>query len=855
VSLTVGELNAYLRLDDKDFEKGIDKAGKTWGGFSTALKAGIVGAAAVAGTALAGFAAIVHTGIGEIMDASAGTAQLEAGIKSTGGAAGVSVKHMQDLAGAIQAYSGQTDDSIVQTEQLLLTFTKIQNVGADKIFDQATIAAADMAAKLGGDASASAIQLGKALNDPVKGVTALQRVGVSFTEAQKEQIKTMVEAGDVMGAQKIILAELAVEFGGAAAAAGGSLPGILERLKRLWEDFSQTIMAKAEPAIRAFGNAILEHKPQIDALADVLANKVGKVFEWLTNSVLPKVTSVFSSALDSMGQGAGTMGGLFGNLVGIMGAVRDVMTAAWPIIAGVVKSFVDWLSGPAGQALMSSLLELVGQAAQAVQQIFQLVWPVVQQVVQTFIDFLNSDQGQKLISTLLDLVGMAANLLLEVFQRVWPIIQGVVETFINFLNSDSGQKLINNLLNLIVAAADLILTTFEKVWPLLQPPINAFITFLNSPAVKRVLEEVFQVFSQVIEDLAPLIERIFTAIGPILDAAAPLIIAALKPITLAFEALSWLIDKVMDGWDWLQGDVKSTPGDGTGQFSGGGTASEFGTGGMPWNTPVPVGPVKSLPKYDLGGPISDTGPAIVHEGEYMLTRQDVRQISRALRGGTQSAGSGAVEVHDSDLLDAIKKSVAVSGALSDTVTAAVETAATVMSAASDTEASMRAGVDETAAAWDAMVAAGTQIMNRGLDPTATLGAGDRLSQGPLADAWNNLAAVGTQLMNLGINPTTTADAWDAMANLGTEIMNQNVEATGTPDERTKALESIDTSSATTAQATTKTTENTSGLLDGVKKMIALLTDVADGVWATAEAVSGSSGMGDYRRSRAAVGRV
>ena len=47
--------------------------------------------------------------------------------------------------------------------------------------------------------------VGKALNDPLKGLTALSRIGVQFTAQQQEQIKAMVEVGDVAGAQKIIL--------------------------------------------------------------------------------------------------------------------------------------------------------------------------------------------------------------------------------------------------------------------------------------------------------------------------------------------------------------------------------------------------------------------------------------------------------------------------------------------------------------------------------------------------------------------------------------------------------------------------------------------------------------------------
>ncbi len=235
---------------------GID-GGKRFGtGLSSSAKgigkgAGILmGSALVVGvtTAIAGISAVIKTGFGEAMDASKGTAQLTAGIKSTGGAAGVSVKGLNDLASSIQGYSGQTDDSIVASENLLLTFTNIKNKGPNKIFDLATKATADMAAKMGGSASDSAIQLGKALNDPIKGVSALSRVGVSFTQAQKDSIEAMVKSGDVAGAQKIILGELTTEFGGAAAAAGTSLPGQMAIAKRSFEDLSQTVVTGLMPA-------------------------------------------------------------------------------------------------------------------------------------------------------------------------------------------------------------------------------------------------------------------------------------------------------------------------------------------------------------------------------------------------------------------------------------------------------------------------------------------------------------------------------------------------------------------------------------------------------------------------------
>jgi len=226
-----------------------DTASKHTSNFGTSI-AKFFGGAALAGAAaaIAGVGLVIKTGFGEAMDASKGTAQLAAGIKSTGNAAGVSVKGLNDLASSIQGYSGQTDDSIVKSEQMLLTFTNIKNNGVDKIFDQATVASANMAAKFGGDASSNAIVLGKALNDPVKGITALTRVGVSFTQGQKDSIAAMVKTGDTAGAQKVILGELSKEFGGAAKAAGESLPGQMAKAKRSFEDISQAVVTGLMPA-------------------------------------------------------------------------------------------------------------------------------------------------------------------------------------------------------------------------------------------------------------------------------------------------------------------------------------------------------------------------------------------------------------------------------------------------------------------------------------------------------------------------------------------------------------------------------------------------------------------------------
>ena len=101
--------------------------------------------------------------------------------------------------------------------------------------------AQDMSAVFGQDLSSSAVQLGKALEDPVEGLTALRRVGVSFTESQKELIKSLVEAGETAEAQRIILDNLARQVGGAGEAEAGGLVGAAHRARAAWGNLLEEI--------------------------------------------------------------------------------------------------------------------------------------------------------------------------------------------------------------------------------------------------------------------------------------------------------------------------------------------------------------------------------------------------------------------------------------------------------------------------------------------------------------------------------------------------------------------------------------------------------------------------------------
>jgi uncharacterized membrane protein len=120
------------------------------------------------------------------------------------------------------------------------------------VFDRATLAVLDMQAAGVGGAN-SAIALGKALEDPVKGITALAKSGVTFTDQEKEKIKALTESGDLLAAQDLILQAIEGQVGGTAAASASSF----DKMKFALAGVSDT-----------FGDMLL---PVIDAIAPKLA--------------------------------------------------------------------------------------------------------------------------------------------------------------------------------------------------------------------------------------------------------------------------------------------------------------------------------------------------------------------------------------------------------------------------------------------------------------------------------------------------------------------------------------------------------------------------------------------------------
>lgn len=214
-----------FRLDTGEVTKGTSELKKLSreGGNAERSISGITKAVRVAGAALAAagiaqqFREIAREG--ERLERN--MLRTQAIIRATGGTAGFTANQLRDQARQLALNTLESTEGIMQAQQVLMTF---RSVSGD-VFARAQEAAMDLATVTGGNLTTAMNQLGRALEQPVEGLTALRRSGVSFTNAQKDLVASLVESGDLLGAQNIILNELATQYGGTAKAEAMGLAG------------------------------------------------------------------------------------------------------------------------------------------------------------------------------------------------------------------------------------------------------------------------------------------------------------------------------------------------------------------------------------------------------------------------------------------------------------------------------------------------------------------------------------------------------------------------------------------------------------------------------------------------------
>jgi phage-related protein len=450
-------------------------SGKRMGGL---LGKGMVVGLAAAGAAVVAVGASFASGLKAAMESEQITAQTEAVLKSTGNAAGVTGKQVQDLANTISAYSGKSDESVREAQNMLLTFKQVRNETGkgNDVFTQATKSIADMSTALGTDMKASSLQVGKALNDPIKGTAMLGRAGVQFTQGQKDQIKAMQESGNLMGAQKIVLKELEGQFGGSAKAAGDTFAGSMEKVKNA---FGDTIRDAVAPML-----------PKLTEMATIMAAKLPGAINAVINAgkAMAAMFSPIVARVRELIAGFGGSGG--GGLSAALAAVKAVIvTSILPVVQQMVTTFTT--------TFLPAIMSVVSYVGTSLVPVFQQIWTIIStRVLPIF----------KMVGTFIygTLVPAIAKIAVQVGGSLKPVFDQLVTTF----------------KTQVLPTLNVLLAKFQEWWPTIKKVITIVVKVIGA-----VLRLAAAILGKV---LPPIIKMVGFVVGKVVPSFISLVSAGMK---------------------------------------------------------------------------------------------------------------------------------------------------------------------------------------------------------------------------------------------------------------------------------------------------------------------------------------
>src|SRR5690554_2314578 len=425
-------------------------------------------------------------------------------IESTGGAAGLAAEEVRELSRSLSLKIGVDSLEIQEASNVLLTF---RNVSED-VFEQTIGLAADMSAVFGTDLSAASLQLGKALNDPVKGISALTRVGVQFTEQQKEQIETLVESGDILGAQQIILEELENQVGGTAEASADSTAKISNAFTELQRALGGPLIAAIDQIAPALVETISALEPVFGAIGEVVGGLIVELQPILEvlGAALAEGLQALLPAIEPVGDAVLSIVEAFAPLLPVIELIGTLL----PPLADTIRLLADAIA-----PLIELVAEFASNLISRLAPVFDQLMPIIEEIVSVLGDALAAilpviidlflaivDATTPLIPVMLDLIRAVLPLLDPLLQLATAILTPLIELF--------G-------------------ALFKPLIALLDPPI-AIATIVIDALVSGAL--------------TPLIKLLTTLLVPILNVLAEVLLAVVVP---PLELLTGL----------LEGDVTS----------------------------------------------------------------------------------------------------------------------------------------------------------------------------------------------------------------------------------------------------------------------------------------------------------
>jgi hypothetical protein len=292
-------------------------------------------------------------------------------VRATGMAAGFTAEQLKEQSAALQEVTTVGDEEILELQAKLLTFRSITG----DTFEETTELVLDLAESMQSDARSAAIQFGKALQDPIRGTTALGRAGVIFTDAQKEQIKVLVESGRLQEAQALVLAEIKTQVGGVAREMAKTPIGMLNQQRNILGDQKELLGKALIPLWTAMIKIQIRVQKVFNQIASVVL-KVGKAIVDLnrrlggTPAQIVLITAAVTALISSIQalRTAAILAGITIRGVLISTGIGAIVVAVGVAILGIIK-FIKWLTS----------LDVIQKAIARNAEKFRLAWDIVRE--------------------------------------------------------------------------------------------------------------------------------------------------------------------------------------------------------------------------------------------------------------------------------------------------------------------------------------------------------------------------------------------------------------------------------------------------------------------------------------------
>jgi hypothetical protein len=369
MSLTVGELVGYMDIEDRPFNKKLEAGGQKWQSFGSVLLRSAVTYAAAAGTALtaAGMAVFNHSAQVEAMGNKAATVfgsqvgMVEEWAKLSANAMGLTKREATGLAANFADLLVPMGFARDRAAELATKVTGLSGPLAQ--WSNGTLTAA---------------QASDILNKAIMGEReGLRQVGITILESD---VQTRLAAE---GKDKLTGAALEQ------AKAEATIAIIFEKSKDAQDAYEKgaSKLIKAKMELKAKSRELWDSLsagliPVFSQLTGWVMEKVGPALDWLSGTVIPAITSVFSGSAGTIGEKAGALGGVLQAVMEIMGFTRSLWITAWPAIEAIVKPIFDWLTGPSGMGMIQTVLGAISDAQSLLQTAWNLAWPAIQVAIE-----------------------------------------------------------------------------------------------------------------------------------------------------------------------------------------------------------------------------------------------------------------------------------------------------------------------------------------------------------------------------------------------------------------------------------------------------------------------------------------